>query len=150
MNSIDNTTLASLPIIGRYSIDGDIELLASRKGMFELAGILSSQNHAATYKLISPALLNLEPYTNSLKELIIVITDEFVDIALKVDTLIISGNGEKLKILADNIEWLAKQIDAEDGLNHLHIDYHPSHYYLASSAKPLVLIVTKDLDKLNT
>ncbi|MFD7415122.1 Imm32 family immunity protein [Kitasatospora purpeofusca] len=49
--------------------------------------------------------------------------------------LVISGDVAGRAVLADNLRGMAS---AEDG-GHLHIDYHPGHFYLAEGSVPLVV-----------
>jgi hypothetical protein len=49
--------------------------------------------------------------------------------------LVISGDAAGRAVLADNLRDMAS---AEDG-GHLHIDYHPGHFYLAEGSVPLVV-----------
>ncbi|MEH1056573.1 hypothetical protein V6U89_15325 [Micromonospora sp. CPCC 206171] len=47
----------------------------------------------------------------------------------------VSGDPAKLAVLAENVRAMA---DAEDG-GHLHVEYHPGHWYLAEGSVPLVV-----------
>ncbi|GAB2496531.1 hypothetical protein GCM10026982_23250 [Nocardiopsis aegyptia] len=49
--------------------------------------------------------------------------------------LVISGDAAGRAVLADNVRDMAS---AEDG-GHLHIDYHPGHFYLVEGSVPLVV-----------
>jgi hypothetical protein len=49
--------------------------------------------------------------------------------------LVISGDAAGRAVLAANLRDMAS---AEDG-GHLHIDYHPGHFYLAEGSVPLVV-----------
>ncbi len=54
----------------------------------------------------------------------------------------ISGSKQKLNVLAENILWLANQDGGSKDseiTNHIHVEYHPGHFYLAETAIPMVL-----------
>jgi hypothetical protein len=58
------------------------------------------------------------------------------------DEISIRGESEKLKLLARNIAFLAGQVEQNraDGIkNHLHIEFHPGHFYLREDSLPLVV-----------
>ena len=65
-----------------------------------------------------------------------------VNISHSQDAVSISGSKQKLDILAENILWLANQDEVSEAgaiTDHLHIEYHPGHFYLAETAIPVVL-----------
>ncbi|MDA2803917.1 Imm32 family immunity protein [Nocardiopsis suaedae] len=49
--------------------------------------------------------------------------------------LVISGDAAGRAVLADNVRDMA----SAEGGGHLHIDYHPGHFYLAEGSVPLVV-----------
>lgn len=53
--------------------------------------------------------------------------------------LIITGSLEGLCILKETIIWLSEQSSTFDSVPpHLHIEYFPEHFYLASSSTPII------------
>lgn len=65
-----------------------------------------------------------------------------VNISPTEDRILISGSKVKLLVLVQNILWLA---DNDTGgapiqlKDHIHIEYHPDHFFLAEGALPVVV-----------
>ena len=57
--------------------------------------------------------------------------------------LSISGSKEKLLVLAQNVSWLAdheKPGTSSKIRDHIHVEYHPGHFFLAAESLPLTVI----------
>ena len=66
----------------------------------------------------------------------------FVNISQVEGSVVISGSKEKLIVLAQNIEWLGNQLGGAattETTDHIHIEYHPAHFFLAEGAMPVIL-----------
>ena len=62
-----------------------------------------------------------------------------VNISHSQEIVTISGSKQKLNVLAENILWLADQDEgfkASEITNHIHVEYHPGHFYLAETRFP--------------
>ena len=60
--------------------------------------------------------------------------------------ILISGSKAKLLVLVQNIRWLADKAagGAQAKLkDHIHIEYHPDHFFLAEGALPMVVTKTE-------
>jgi hypothetical protein len=80
------------------------------------------------------------PYLGYARSLTIHPDDGNVCVSRQGEEILISGSSQKLAILASNISGLAEQPDQRrPGVyhNHLHIDYHPGHFYLKAGSLPL-------------
>jgi hypothetical protein len=73
-----------------------------------------------------------------------------VNISSFEEGILISGSRAKLLVLAQNIRWLADKPEGgapTELKDHIHIEYHPDHFFLAEGALPMVLTKTDcDLD----
>ena len=79
-----------------------------------------------------------------LKELVIEVGASSIAIWEEDEQLCICGAKEKLSILSANVEWLADTQAEQAGQvrNHMHVEFHSGHFFLAEGALPLLLTST--------
>ena len=129
-----------MKIICKYD-ESSVDIEGSEESLCELSRTI--QKCAGSEQLL--LLLPQSPPTPDLryaKSLKIDLGDGNVCISRIADEIIISGSPEKLEILARNIEFLAEQQGRSSSgtcLDHLHIEYHPGHFYLREESIPLVV-----------
>jgi hypothetical protein len=80
-------------------------------------------------------------YDGFVGQIRVILGDNRVRISLEGAVLSIEGRQAYLSLLAENIASLAAD-NAPLG-SHLHIEYHPNHYYLEEGSVPLVVELTE-------
>jgi hypothetical protein len=137
--SSKSENLASLPIVTRYSLDGDIELCGAAQSLKILAHSLRAAMGIQQFRIQVPEGSRIAPYAGFLEFMkLVVIEGSFVNIAIVDNSLVISGGPDKLEMLAENIAWLTADKDDLDS-KHIHIEYYPEHFYLAPSSMAMVV-----------
>lgn len=139
----DNVVQMPLRVVGRFTKTGEIEIRGDRQALIKLAKLLVEPHSLSICPFVIPQMLSIEAYDGFIVAAHIVKTEADVRISLHETTLIISGSPKKLKILAENIEWLATQEDSANTReveNHLHIEYHPDHFFLDPETDSLVVV----------
>jgi hypothetical protein len=127
-------------IIGKYdksSVDIEGSADSLREFSQTLQGLAGSEVHVLPHPQAPPT-----PYLGYVKSLKMERSEGNVCVSLIADEMVISGSPEKLMILAGNIRRLAEQQGraSSDNYNeHLHIEYHPDHFYLKEESIPLVV-----------
>ena len=133
-----------LRVMGRFTTTGEIEISGDKEALIKLAELLAAPPDLSICHFVIPQSFSIEPYDDFIVAAHIVKTEGAVRIKLYENTLTISGSPEKLKILAENIKWLAAQEDSAITSrveNHLHIEYHPDHFFLDPETNSLVVVV---------
>jgi len=98
--------------------------------------------HLWTGNLRVPEQTSPSPYAGFVTAFKVENNDDCVWVGLEGNTLVIRGSVDKLKILAENIEWFASSEKSNpSGGDHLHIEHYPDHFYLAPSSIPMVLVL---------
>ena len=121
-------------LLGRYSEAGDTAVEGNAVGLHSLARAARAER--AFIKLSTPGD-GPEPYDGFLQEVSVEPGEGKIRITRDGSRLFIRGGLEAKALLADNVELLA-DADPESG-GHLHIDYHPDHFYLDATSEPLVI-----------
>lgn len=124
-------------LIGRYD-DSDISLEGHEPALLELARLLRKAGDADVRPLMIPPTPP-DPYNSYATSLKVEHGASGVRIARNQSQIRISGSSNKLAALAENIEWIANGNPANIGSNHIHIEYHPGHFYLEEESIPLVI-----------
>lgn len=130
-----------------FSNSGDLELRGDLDAMRRIAELMAGAAGSRARAALGRPKHGPKPYDGFLASLEIEILKKNgsgVQIARRGDALVISGIANMMEILADNVRLLAEQLEQsgeEEG--HVHIEYHPDHYFLAESSEPLVLVATK-------
>lgn len=133
---------------GLFSDSGDIELRGDSAALLRIAELFAGKMGPHVRVSLRPPQAPPVPYDGFLLFLSIEIQSSvgvLVKISREGDTLRVVGSGDMMSILADNVRFLvddAKRSDAKE--KHLHVEYHPDHYYLANSSQPLVLVVAQE------
>lgn len=131
-----------LNLIGKYDKFG-LDLEGSSESLRELATKLVSHDieKHKTFPLTVPSAAP-SPYLGYAKSLKVELDQGSVCVSRDGDQITITGSADKLAILAGNIEAFANE---ERGARlrsykgHLHIEYHPGHFYLRQGSIPLVV-----------
>lgn len=133
-----------ITVTGVFSYAGDVELRGDSVAMLRIAELLRGKAGKRTKIGLHYSDSEPTPYDGFLKFLDIEIRAEAsrVIAVREGDTLHIVGSDGMIKILAENIEMLVDDV-RRSGISekHLHVEYHPDHYYLDSSSVPLILTV---------
>jgi hypothetical protein len=125
-----------LPISGRFAAIAGFEFCATRDSFRRIASILRESDLPVTVILeelcsgCSPS-----PYPEMIESLVVGRTEGKILIERTANACRVSGSAQALLLLADNIDALA----ADEIGTHLHLEYHPDHYYLDETAEPIVL-----------
>lgn len=138
-----------LRVIGRYSASGEIEIRGDKQALLSWAESLAD-NHNASISLVVPQA-PANPYDSFLVAMYILRADEAVRIKLNGETLVISGSQEKLKLLADNIKWLAvceNSVESGQIENHLHVEYYQGHFFLDPKSDSLIIVLQEFAERL--
>ncbi len=129
---------------GAFSRAGEVELRGDVVAMGRIAELLRGRAEEQVRVDLQCADSEATPYDGFLKFLDIEIRNEEprIKVVIERDALRVVGSSDMMKILAENIEMLIDDVKRSGvGEKHLHIEYHPDHYYLDSSSAPLVLTV---------
>lgn len=131
-----------------FSLAGGIELRGNSAAMRAIAELLRGGAGKRSRVSLLHVASEPAPYDGFLEFLDVEMLSDGrrveVEVARKGNTLHIEGSKELMKILAENIELLVDDVGRSDiSEKHLHIEYHPDHYYLAESSEPLILVVTQ-------
>ncbi len=121
------------PVIGRYSKSDELAIEATSSALGLLARAL--RNAPSSVELVIPPEQDAGPYDGFLVEVVVEPTTGKLRIARRGGTLLISGGDESRAVLAKNIESLAEGTLGD----HIHVEYHPDHYYLDPSTASLVV-----------
>jgi hypothetical protein len=116
----------------------ELELSGTRSELLALAGDLRSGRAEVRVESVPDP----SPYDRSLSLISIRPADGKVRIGCFEDGAVMEvlGAVESLAVLAENIECLTRQDDP----GHLHVDYHPEHYYLTEGSESLVVTIEDD------
>lgn len=127
-------------VTGYYEEGQNIVLQGSATALRNLGAVLVANEAATLVHLYVPQAKSAEPYDGFLSVLQVVESEGLVEVRQTGSTLTITGSKENLAILSESILFLTNQSEQVSGIpNHLHIEYFPDHYYLASSSLPLVI-----------
>ena len=126
----------SLDIVGRYSRNTGFELEGPAPALVALADLLEDSSEPSCRFAGVPRPAGPEPYEELVDGLIVQRTGGPVRIEKDGADLRLTGDPERLHLLAENLRFLA----ADDGSDHLHLEYHPDHFFLDPSAEPLILV----------
>ena len=129
-------------LTGSYSEAGGVELRGSAQALSILVEFLTSGDAAGVRRLEVEPGSSPEPYDVFLTAVRVVRVDGATRVGLAGTTLEFSGAQEGLRLLAENIAWVAEQSgpgsNAESS-SHLHVEYYPGHPFLSPDSEPLVV-----------
>jgi hypothetical protein len=135
-------------VTGAFSNSGDLELRGDTGGLRKIAQLMGGPAGSRKRVQLSKRAREPKPYEGYLASLEIEILEENgrgIQIARKGDVLVISGIANIMGILADNFRLLSERLEQSgEAEEHMHVEYHPDHYYLAKSSEPLVVVATKN------
>jgi hypothetical protein len=117
--------------LGRNQID----LAGDAIALSELAQAIHSAKDAVEMPLHVPVGTSPHPYTRFAIGLEIIVTEGDVRISEDQGRITIAGSKKKLDVLADNFESAA--VSAQG--THMHIEFHPSHFFLEKDSIPLIV-----------
>jgi hypothetical protein len=127
----------TLEVVGYYTTSDSLELRGTSRGLVQLAELLSSQEAACEKLFTVPQVSTADPYDDFLSTVRINKNEGQVVINRNGKILEISGFLEGLKVLSENIKWLATE--TSDMSNHIHIEYYSGHSFLSPSSGSLVV-----------
>jgi hypothetical protein len=135
-------------VTGAFSNSGDLELRGDPGGLRKIAQLMTGSVASRTRVQLGKPLTEPKPYDGYLASLDIEILKENgrgIQITRKGDVLAISGIANMMGILADNFRLLSERLEQSgETEEHIHLEYHPDHYYLAESSEPVVIVATKN------
>ena len=120
-----------------------VEVTGSVSALLEFAETLVGPEASTVRTLTVPSDKTASPYDCFLREMRVEKNGDKVVINREKDALKISGSAESLRYLAENIRWFADSEHLNSPGDHLHIEYHPDHFYLAPGSD--ALIVSKEI-----
>jgi hypothetical protein len=107
----------------------------------ELREWLSDKALPLSFELYVPTTAPT-PYDGYLEELTFKAGDGLLNIEIIGKVLFITGSGENIQALSDDIQWLIEEIESSAGLGrHLHLEHYPDHPFLSPSHVSLVISV---------
>jgi hypothetical protein len=127
-------------IIGKYD-NSSIDIEGSAESLRELSEVIQSFIGSELFSLYVPST-SPSPYLGYAKSLKLERGGGNVRVFRHGAEISISGSPEKLLIFARNIGRLAEQENhtrSDPYHDHIHIDYHPGHFYLDEESIPLVV-----------
>jgi hypothetical protein len=125
-------------LVGRYTSSGDLALEGPPDALRSLARRL--RQAPSSIPLGRPASGNPSPYDGFLETIEVQRAETKVTIRKREGALLVCGNGACLEVLAANVEALSED---ETVGEHLHLDYHPGHFFLDPTSSPLVVELTR-------
>jgi hypothetical protein len=121
----------------RFESDGSVELARSQAGLEAIASILR-RSQGARIRLRQPAD-SPGPHAEWISFLEVRVEDEAkMTMAIERGELLLAGEPSSLEILAENLSYFAENPGGLGG--HLHIEYHPDHFYLRPGTVPMVVV----------
>lgn len=124
-------------LYGRYIQSGSIEIKGIPDSIRELAHCIASGNIEINLSLLKNP--QLAPYDAFISAIHVKSRKGNIIINRTGSVLNIQGSRGKLLLLSDNLKWLANQVHTTGNGDHLHIEYHPEHFYLDSASEPLIV-----------
>jgi hypothetical protein len=129
-----------LEIVAAFD-NASVEIEGSAESLLELSEALRAVTKVATFPFITPASPPhpFEAYARSLR---VVCSEGRLCVGKGEAEISIHGSSESLKILADNISFLAKQkTDDSPGhlKEHIHIEHYPDSPFLKEGSMPMVV-----------
>lgn len=135
-------------VTGAFSNSGDLELRGDTNALRKIAQLMSGPAGSRTRVQLGKPAQEPKPYDGFLAWLDIRILKENgsgIHVSRSGDALVISGIANMMGILADNVRLLSERLEQSgETEEHIHLEYHPDHYYLAESSEPLVVVATKN------
>jgi malonyl CoA-acyl carrier protein transacylase len=123
-----------MKLIGKYD-EGQIDLEGDAESLRRLAEEIRQLRDVFERPLNKPSSGSQAPDSGLAISLKIEVANDKVCVSRTKRQIVITGSNEKLKILAQNIQFAADNVDS----NHQHIDYHPGHFYLDPHSVPLII-----------
>ncbi len=120
-------------IVCRYSTSSGFSIEGMEQGLLSLAAFL--RNPAAADRRTLMRADASDGYDDVIPSMVVIHDADFVRIVRSGEAIIVTGRLDLLAILAENVESIASSAPGE----HLHIDYHPDHYYLREDTEPVVV-----------
>ena len=130
-----------LAIDARYSPEDGFRIEGTSKALAALADALAGK-FGARLDFDPGARLSQspEPYEEFIEGLVVIPGGGPVRIERKQGTIEVFGAPDKLRILSENVRGLALEENAGDS-HHIHIEYHPDHFFLDQGAEPVVVVL---------
>ena len=123
-----------MKIAGKYD-ERSVEITGTADSLSYLARAIQELIVTGTFSLFVPSTPPA-PYHGYVHSLTIEQGLGNVYVSRSSENVCISGSAETLAILASNIDALAYSKNVSD---HIHIEYHPKHFYLKEESVPLVV-----------
>jgi hypothetical protein len=143
MNPSSEIRSKGLAVIASYASSGQIEVTGSARALLEFAEALVTPEPLTERTLTVPSVRTPSPYDGFLQKTRVERNEDKVLITKEEDMLKISGSPQNLRYLAENIRWFAStENDPElsnSSRSHLHVEYHPDHFYLAPASDALIV-----------
>jgi|GEM_PF-1840242 len=131
----------ALKIVGCYAEEGGIELVGPKAALSTFSELIESESLPIQITLYVPKNISPKPYDLFLTNVQILDTDNAVVVNREGSSLIISGSADNLSMLANSIFQLVDRDNVPGNIQpHSHIEYYEGHFYLDSTALPLVVI----------
>jgi hypothetical protein len=127
-------------LVGKYG-ENSVNLEGTSDALRELSEMLQLARVVEEILLFVPPKPAV-PYVRYLRSLTLGRSEDNVSVSRIGEQGTIRGAAKKLGILARNIERLADQPQPSGATNqasHMHVEYHPGHFYLAPGSVPLVI-----------
>ena len=128
-------------IVGKFD-DSSIALEGTAETLRELARSIrdSTKSAAIGEHLLMLPLTPPTPYSGYIRSIRVVKSAGNVCISRVERKVLISGLPEKLAVLAATIDHLAThRLVGPHSRKHVHIEFHPEHFYLLEESIPLVV-----------
>jgi hypothetical protein len=120
-------------LVGRYTGSDELAIEGMSSGLRLFAR--TPRGAPCSIDLVTPPAQSVQPYEGFLRVLVVKPSSSKVRFARDGATLLISGSDAFREVLAESIETLA---DGSLG-DHIHVEYHPDHYYLDPASAWLVV-----------
>lgn len=121
-------------IVGKYSV-ASVELKGTANTLAQLArairGMVVRERFALSIPSTPPA-----PYLGYVNSVELDPGVGKVSVSRSGESVNISGSADSLSLFAHNIERLAFSESCPD---HVHIEFHPQHFYLSEESVPLII-----------
>ncbi len=126
--------LTTIDLTCRYSSDHGFSIEGTSDALSRFAAAFRELGDVTEHELSGNG--ELDGYDETITRVSIRRDDDrLVSVLHAPSSLLVSGGDRLIGILAANIDGLVT--DSES--NHLHIDYHPDHYYLTEGSEPIVI-----------
>ena len=118
-----------------------VEIVGSTRDLQDLRKSIRTCESFCSIPLSVPAQFD-DRGLRYLKELIIRVDADSLNVWEQNQQLFIAGAKQKLEVLSENVDYLlgSKANRPVPNRDHLHVEYYPGHFFLAEGALPLILV----------